>query len=294
MEKKRFHLTRKVELFDVINLTLLFLFVIAVIYPFYNSLIVSITSQTEYARTPFLLFPKEPTLDSYKYILGNQGLIYGYRSTLTVLLFGVPLNMILTVCAAFVLTRKSFPGKRIFSFLIIFTMFFSGGLIPIYLTVKDLGLTNTLWSVILLHGVNTFYFILCRNYMYSIPESLEESAKIDGANDIVILTRIYLPLSTPILATLFLFYAVDRWNEWFYSMLFIKTDTLLPLQVLLRNIVFVSLYEVPDAALDSINIFFGEGIKMASIVVTMLPIMLVYPFVQRYFVKGIMVGAVKS
>ena len=285
---------RRLETFDIVNIAILIFLSLFILYPFYNSLIVSITSQTEYVKTPFLLFPKQVNFDAYKYILGNKGLIYGYRSTLFILLVGVPLNMLLTVCAAFVLTRKSFPGKRIFFFMIIITMFFSGGLIPVYLTMMQLHLNNTLWSVILLHGMNTFYFILCCNYMKSIPESMEESAKIDGANDIVILSKIYLPLCTPIIATMFLFYAVDRWNEWFYAMLLIKKDTLIPLQVLLRNMVFVSLYESKDAAMDSMEVFFGEGIKMAVITVTMLPIMLFYPFVQRYFVKGIMVGAVKA
>jgi putative aldouronate transport system permease protein len=142
--------------------------------------------------------------------------------------------------------------------------------------------------------MNTFYFILTHNFFKSIPDSMEESAKIDGANDLTVLFKIFLPLSTPILATIFLFFAVDRWNEWFYAMLFIKRGDLLPLQVLLRNMVFVSLYDNMDSALDSIQVFFGEGIKMAAIIVTMLPIMLVYPFIQKYFVKGIMVGAIKA
>ena len=130
--------------------------------------------------------------------------------------------------------------------------------------------------------------------MMSIPESMEESAKIDGANDIIVLFKIIMPLCKPIMATLLLFYAVDRWNEWFFSMLFIRRASIIPLQVLLRNIVFISLFEHRDAAFDDIDMFFGEGIRMAAIVVTMLPIMCFYPFVQKYFVRGIMVGAVKA
>ena len=284
----------KIERFDVINISILMFLAILIIYPFYNCVIVSITTQTEYVRTPFMLFPKEVNFDSYKYILGNRGLYFGYRSTLTILAFGVPLNMALTAFGAFVLSRAKFPGKKFFFFMIVVTMFFSGGLIPVYLTIRDLGLSNSLWSVIFLNGMNTFYFILCRNYMMSIPESMEESAKMDGANDITVMVRIILPLCKPILATILLFYSVDRWNEWFWGMLFIRKDTLIPLQVLLRNIVFISLYENRDAAFDSIDMFFGDGIKMAVIMVTMLPIMLFYPFVQKYFVRGIMIGAVKA
>jgi len=284
----------RIEKFDVINVSILVFFAILIIYPFYNCIIVSITTQTEYVRTPFMIFPKQVTFDSYKYILSNRGLLYGYRSTLTILGFGVPINMALTACGAFVLSRANFPGKKFFFFMIVVTMFFGGGMIPTYLTVRDLKLTNTLWSVILLHGMNTFYFILCRNYMNSIPESMEESAKMDGANDITIMLRIILPLCKPILATILLFYSVDRWNEWFWAMLFIRKDTLIPLQALLRNIIFISLYETKDAAFDSIEIFFGDGIKMAVIMVTMLPIMLFYPFVQKYFVRGIMIGAIKA
>ena len=285
---------KRIELFDVVNIGLLTFFALLIINPFYNCVIVSIATQTEYIRTPFMIFPKVLTFDSYKYILGNRGLIYGYRSTLTILAFGIPINMALTCCGAFVLSRANFPGKKILFFMIVICMFFSGGMIPTYLVVRDLGLTNTLWSVILLHGMNTFYFILCRNYMNSIPESMEESAKMDGANDIIVMVRIILPLCKPILATILLFYAVDRWNEWFWAMMFIRKDTLLPVQLLLRNIVFISLYETKDSALDSIEMFFGEGIKMAVILVTMLPIMLFYPFVQKYFVRGIMIGAIKS
>ncbi len=284
---------KKPVLFDVVNITLLLLFGLTILYPFYNSIIISLATPAEYSRTPFMLFPKEVTFDAYTYVLSNNGLVNGFAATGFVLLFGVPINIMLTTFAAFVLSRKNFPAKRIFFFFIVFTMFFSGGLIPTYLVVRDLSLTNSLWSIILLQAMNTFYFILMKNYFSSIPDSMEESAKIDGANDITVLFRIIIPLSKPIIATILLFYTVDRWNEWFYSMLFIKSADIIPLQVMLRNIVFVSLYEIKDAAFDSIEVFFGEGIKMAAIVITMTPVMILYPFVQKYFVKGIMVGAIK-
>lgn len=285
---------RRLDLFAVVNGLLLSFWGLAVLYPFYNCLIVSLVSETEYVRTPFMLFPRKVIFDSYLYLLRNRGLLNGYRSTLTILAIGVPLNMILTVTSAYVLSRAPFPGKRLIFFFIVLTMFFSGGLIPTYVVVQRLGLTNTYWSVILLLGLDTFYMIVTKTYFQGIPESLEESARIDGANDLSILARIFLPLSKPVLATFLLFYAVDRWNEWFYAMLFIKRSTMLPLQVIIRNMVFVTIYEIRDSAMDSVNVFFGEGIKMAAIMLTMLPIMLVYPFLQKHFVKGVLVGAIKS
>lgn len=296
MEEKavRIKKRKKYELFDYVNIALLMLWGLVVLYPFYNSVIVSLVSQTEYVKTPFMLFPKHIVFDSYLYMLKNNGLLNGYKSTLTIVFFGVTINMLLTVTTAFVLSRKKFPGQKLIFFFIIFTMFFQGGLIPLYVVVKQIGLSNSLWSVILLFGVNTFYLIITKNYFYTIPDSVEESAKIDGANDMTILFKIMLPLCKPILATFILFYAVDRWNEWFYSMLFIKKSSLIPLQVMVRNMVFVTLYEIKDNSFDSIDVFFGEGIKMAAIVLTMAPIMLVYPFLQKYFVKGMLVGAVKE
>ena len=232
---------KKYEWFDYVNTALLLLWGFIVLYPFYNCVVVSLASQTEYVKTPFMLFPKHIVFDSYLYLLRNNGLLNGYKSTLTIVSAGVVLNMLLTVATAFVLSRKKFPGKKFIFFFILFTMFFQGGLIPLYIVVKQLGLSNTLWSVILLYGINTFYLIITKNYFYTIPDSVEESAKIDGANDITILFKIMLPLCKPILATFTLFYAVDRWNEWFYSMLFIKKSSLIPLQVIVRNMVFVTL-----------------------------------------------------
>jgi putative aldouronate transport system permease protein len=173
-------------------------------------------------------------------------------------------------------------------------MLFNGGIVPLYLLMLQMGLSNRIWSVILAYGVNTFYFIIMRTYMTTLPESLIESAKMDGAGEWRILFRIILPLSKPILATVLLFYAVDRWNEWFNSMIFLRRNDLIPLQLVLRNIVMDS------TIVDSMSIAgprvprFTEGIQTATIMVTMLPVMCFFPFLQKYFVKGIMIGAVKA
>lgn len=290
---------KKVDGTLIVSYTLLTLFAIIIIVPFFNVLVISITSEGEYVRSPFVLFPAEPTFDSYRALFADGRIWIGYRTTLTILLLGLPVNMLLTVCTAYALSKADFPGKKIFMLYALFTMFFSGGIIPLYLLIKSLALTNSIWSVVMASGINTFYLIIMRNYFLSLPKELTESAKIDGANEWAILFRIILPLSTPILATITLFYAVDRWNEWFNAMIFIRDMEKTPLQLVLRSIVIdaqmidSSVLGGSSAASESMTRF-ATGIKMAAVVVTMAPIMVVYPFLQKYFVKGVLVGAIKT
>ncbi len=285
----------KIDLFYIVVFIVLTLWAIVILYPFYNAILISLVPQIDYTKNPFMLFPKRISLSSYELLFHGKRLLVGYKTTMFILLLGIPLNMLLTTCTAYPLSRKIFPGKSVLFPLIIFTMFFSGGIIPLYLVIKGIGLTNNIWSIVLVSGINTFYLILVKNYFESIPESIEESAKIDGANDISIFFNIILPLSKPILATVFLFYMVDRWNEWFYSMIFLRSRNWMPLQVILRNIIFES--TVDDLAGSGTSLrqeVFSEGIKMAAITLTMTPIMIIYPFLQKHFVKGIMLGSVKS
>ncbi len=278
---------------DVVIAAFLGVLAFIVIYPFYNAVLISLVSENEYVRTPFLMFPKKFVFDSYKTIIEQGTLFLGMRTTTLVTFFGVTYNMLLTVFCSYALT-KEFPGKRAVLYLIIFTMYFSGGLIPYYLLIKDLHLMDNIFSMILPMGITFSYMTVIRRHFESIPPSLIESAKIDGANEIAILFRIVLPLSTPILATYVLYYGVDRWNEWWNGMLFIKSYEKQPLQLILRTIVMdVSTANASASSATGI-IPFGEGIKMASTVVSMLPIMCVYPFLQKYFVAGLTVGAVKE
>lgn len=287
----------RLEPFEIINIAFLLVLALLVAYPFYNAILISIVPDYILAKNPAMLIPPEISFDAYEYMINSGALGKGYLNTGFILLFGLPVNLLLTVSMGYVFSRNAFPGKRLFVFLVLFTMFFSGGIIPLYLVITRLKLINTRWSVILSGAVNTFNMILVRSYFETIPDSLEESAKIDGASDIVILARIYLPLATPILATIFLFYAVDRWNEWFGSMLFIRDSKLIPLSLVMRNIVY-STYEVNQGGLAPSELatknIQGNAIKMASIVLTMAPVMLLYPFVQRFFITGITLGAVKS
>lgn len=291
-------LMKRKDPMEIIAFVVLTLFALLIAVPFYNVIIVSITGQAEYLRAGgLMLFPMQPTLDSFKRLFQNNLLWTGYRSTLTIVGIGMPMNVLLTFCMAYGLSRKGWPGRRIVFVLVLITMIFNGGIVPMYLLMKELGLLDSLWSVILAGGMNTFYMIITKNFIESLPESLIESAHLDGANEWTILFRIVMPLSKPILATIVLFYAVDRWNEWYNSMIFLVTPGKFTLQLVLRNIVINS--EMQGAAAASGNVSasgatFSMGIKMCAVIMTMLPIMCVYPFLQKHFAKGIMVGAIKA
>ena len=284
------------ELLDGILFAFLVIYALLILVPFYNVIVVSFTSQKEFMTTSVLLFPKEPTLRSYVDLYKDGRVLIGYRTTLILLVMSLPLNIIMTTCLSYGMSRPRFPGKKPIMLMLVFTMVFNGGIIPMYMLMKQMKLINTLWSVVLSTGINTFYMIIMRNYFESISESLVESARLDGASEMCILTRIILPLSTPIIATVTLFYAVDRWNEWYYSMIFIRKANITPLQLILRNMITNSkvLDEIAASGGSVEDVQFSMGIKMGAVMVSMLPIMCVFPFLQRYFVKGIMVGAIKS
>jgi putative aldouronate transport system permease protein len=286
---------KRVDLFELGIGIILTLWALIIIVPFFNVIALSFSTEREYLLTPYMFFPAHPTLDNYKKLLSESRIFIGYRTTLLYVIVGLPYNMLITLCTAYALSKPVFPGKKFFLYLIIFTMYFSGGIVPLYLWIRDLRLINTIWAVILPYGVNTFYMLIMRNYITALPPSVSESARIDGASEWRILFQIILPLSKPILATFALFFAVDRWNEWFNSMIFIRDLQITPLQLILRSIVLAAEYANTQAmgTAASIGALFSKGIKMAAVIITMAPIMLTYPFLQRYFVKGVTLGAVK-
>ncbi len=293
--KKRKNYSRhRFEFLDAIFLLILLVFAIIIVVPFISVIATSFATQKEALESTLLLIPKRPTIDNYYRLFQDPRIVIGYKTTSLILLIGVPLNMFLTTSLAYGLSRTNYPGAKFMFYAILLTMLFNGGIVPLYLLMLELGIANTLWSVILAYGVNTFYFIIMRTYMLSLPEALVESAKIDGAGEWRILFRIILPISKPILATVLLFYSVDRWNEWFNAMIFLRRKDLIPLQLVLRNIVMDS------SIMDSLSIAgpriprFTEGIQSATIMVVMVPVMCFFPFLQKYFVKGIMIGAVKA
>jgi putative aldouronate transport system permease protein len=285
---------KKVELFEIIITAVLTLWGIVIIFPFINVIALSFSTENEYLQTPYMFFPSRPTLENFRKLISGGQILIGYRTTLLIELFSLPYSLFLTITLAYALSRRSFPGKKFFLLIFIFTMYFSGGIVPMYLWLRQLGLMNTIWSVILPNGINMFYFLIIRNYIASLPDSISESARIDGAGEWRILFRIILPLCKPILATFALFYAVDRWNEWYYPMIFIRKQSIVPLQVALRNIVLVAENAMAGKSEVSLGFLFSIGLKMAAVIVTIAPIMVVYPFLQKYFVKGMTIGSVKG
>ncbi len=243
-----------------------------------------------------MLVPKGFSLNAYKAVFANPNILTGYRTTLIIVVFGTALNVFMTAMGAFLLTRKKLKIRKTMSYMFIFTMYFSGGMIPTYLFIYDfLNLGDSLLALILPGLISTYNLLIMRTNFEAIPESLEESATIDGANDIVILFRIILPLSLPVIAVMVLFYGVAHWNSWFNALLYIRTRTKYPLQLILREILLLNSTEsmMSDGA-GADKFMIGESIKYATIIVATLPILFIYPFIQKYFVKGVMLGAVKG
>ena len=288
---------RKISLFDVILYLVFGLIALITIYPFYNVLIVSLANTLASATYSPYLYPHVFDLTGYKTIMSDT---YFYRSlgtTLFVTIVGTTLNMVFSFTAAYVLSRKRLIGRKFFLSAILFTMLFSGGLIPTYLVVSGLGLDNSIWSMIFPSMISTYYLIIMKNYFVSLPASLEEAARIDGANEFVVMTRIFIPISKPFMATFLLFYAVERWNEWWNAYLYISDKNIKPLQIYLRDVLVnfnSQLATQAQSMMSSHNKVFVQSIQMATIIITMLPILCVYPFVQKYFVKGVLVGSVKE
>jgi len=284
------------RLFDAFVYGALGILVIVTLYPLLYVLFASFSEPGQFiSRQGILWRPLGISLEAYESVFRNPGILLGYRNTMFIVVAGVTVNLIMTSLAAYVLSRKNVLWNNAIMFFIVFTMFFSGGLVPIYLVVKGVGLLDSLWSTIVPFAVSTFNLIIMRTSFMGIPDSLEESAKIDGANHAVILTRIILPLSMPVIAVMILYYAVDKWNGWFYASIFIKTRELFPLQLVLREILISNSTDSMSAGADAADRFqIGETIKYATIVVATVPILCIYPFVQRFFVKGVMIGSLKG
>lgn len=282
--------------FDFIVYGMLVLLVAVTLYPLLYVAFASFSDSSQLmANKGFLYKPLGFSLEAYKSVFSNPGIMKGYGNTLFILVAGVTINLFLTAVAAYVLSRKNVMWNNAFTMLIVFTMFFHGGLVPMYLIVKGVGLIDSLWSTIIPFAVSTFNLIIMRTSFMAIPESLEESAKIDGANHLTILFKIILPLSMPVVAVMILYYAVEKWNAWFYASIFLKDRDLFPLQLVLREILIANSTDTMSAGASSADQFkIGETIKYATIMVATVPILCVYPFVQKYFVKGVMIGAVKG
>lgn len=276
-------------------------FALICLYPFLLVIGGSLMTNSEAINSGFKVIPDEPTLASYKILLGNSALIFnGYRITIFVTVVGTFLSIAVNGMMGYVLSRKHLAGRRILNLYVLLTMLFNGGMVPWYLVCTQyLHLKDTIWALIFPMVVSAWYIFLIRNYFTGVPEELWESAKLDGASEFVVFGRIYLPLATPVIATVVLFAALGFWNDWWLGLMLIDDSSKQPLQMLLRtmisNIQFLQTMSQQSSEVQAMLASVpGDGVKMAMVVITTGPIILLYPFVQKYFMKGIMVGAVKG
>lgn len=280
------------HVFDAINIIVLSLLAIVTIYPFLRVLAVSLSSPYALNAFPMSIIPKNFTVTSYLSVLHNDNVTRGFLTSVIVTILGTVMDVLMTAMLAYPLSKKRLPHRGFFTAVFVATMFFNAGLIPTYLNIKNLGLINQYPVFILPRLINTFSMLICRNFFMSISPEIEESASVDGANDITILFKLIVPLSKPILVTLLLWYGVARWNSYFDCVLYVTDSKKFLLSVVLRNIITQGSND--RAAGDRTSIFAQELIRASTIVVSVVPILLVYPFLQKYFVKGIMIGSLKG
>ena len=280
---------RRAGVFDLINYTFLFVFTLLTLYPFWYTLVVATSTQEGFFSSLYHIIPNSFSLESFSTALGMPSIYTSFAISVLVTVCGTVLSLFLTSMGAYALSKGDLEGRNFMFRMIIFTMFFGGGLVPFYILLTQMGFRNNLLVLFVPSAMNTFNMILMKNYFATtVPQSLEDSARIDGLNDFQILFRIALPTSMPIVATISLFFAVSYWNNWFMAMLFISKSKLLPLSLVLRNLVLSarSFYVPPNVV--------PQMVKASVIIISIVPIVMVYPFIQKHFVKGIMLGAVKE
>ncbi len=277
----------------VLNYAVLTIIVVICLYPFLNVVAYSLSSNRAVLSGKVTFLPIEFQIDAYKDIIHRGQIWVSMRVTILVTLLGTALGLILTIFAAYALSKDKLKGRKWISGLILFTMYFSGGIIPTFLVVKELGMFDHLTALYIPTAVSVFNFIVMRTFFRELPDSLEEAAFLDGASDVQILWRIVLPLSLPIIATIGLFYAVSYWNDYFNALIYIQSPEKFTLQLRLRSLLFAD--ELGTAGSEGLGSqVMAESLKMACIVVGTIPILIVYPWLQKYFVKGVMLGAVKG
>ena len=284
------------KIFDVCNTIVLLLLCFVTLYPMWYVICASFTNNVYLVSHPGAVWwPVGFTTGSYKMAFEHPLILSGYKNILLILGISLPINIIMTLFCGYFLASKGMMFKGPIQFLIMFTMFFSGGMIPAYLNIRELGLFNSMWALILPGAISVYNCIICRTAIQAVPDSLTESAYLDGANDLIIVFRIILPLIMPTIAVLLLYYGVGHWNSWFPASIYLTDNYKLPIQNILRSILIANSNILNSAATDSDKVNeFAEAIKYSAIVLTTVPVLCIYPFLQKYFVKGVMVGAVKG
>jgi putative aldouronate transport system permease protein len=270
--------------------------VLVTIYPFLYVLFASFSNPTDISNYKgILLAPIGFTLEPYRYVFMNPDILTGYKNTIIYVVLGTAINMIMTTLGAFVLSRKHLGVGNALMVFVVITMFFSGGLVPSYLLVSRLGMIDTVWAIVIPPAISTWNMIIMRTSFQGIPTSLEESAKIDGANDLQFLFKIILPLSMPIIAIMVLFYGVSHWNNWFSAILFLRKRSMFPIQVFLRELLILDINSITNPIGGEFNTLKMKLIvQYAIVIVTTVPVLFIYPFIQKYFTKGVMIGALKG
>ena len=286
------------KMFDAVNMTLLGIVSIIVLYPLVFVLSASISDPAAVLGGDMWLLPKGITFEGYAKVFDNSDLLNSYGNTIFYTTLGTAINLVMTVMAAYPLSKRDFRGRNVLMGVMVFTMFFSGGLVPTYLLVKQLGMTNTFWALVIPNAVSVYNIIIMRTFFQSsIPGEIQEAAAIDGCSELRILRSVVLPLSMPILAVMVLFYSVGHWNAYFNALIYLTDRADYPLQLILREILIQGQMEEMVNVGDSSHaktLLDQEAIKYAVVVVANLPILMLYPFLQKYFVKGVMIGALKG
>ncbi len=285
----------KTDWFDVLNYIFLAVFALLCVYPFINIILTSFASELDYTKYKhgLLVIPEHFNFNAYVYIFGEGGLVKAFLNSVIVTVCAVVYSVIMMSLGGYALTKKDLPGKNIFFTLILITMFFGGGIIPFFLVLRDLGLYNRLIGLIIPFGINTFNMILLRNFFANVPEEVLESAKLDGAGEMRILFGLVIPLSLAGLATIALFQFVGYWNDWYWPLLLLKSEDLWTLSLKLKKILEKNNNQGEGGGGNVVQVY-AKGQESATILVSIIPILCVYPFVQKYFVKGVMLGSVKS
>ncbi len=299
MLKAMYKPTKSDKVFDIVNMCILIVFTLIILYPVLFVVNASFSDPGKIFDTPLLLWPRGFSLDGYTEILKNKDIVVGFKNAILYTGLGTLVNLIVTTLGAYPLSRKEFVGKGFFTIVFTITMFFNGGLIPTYLVNQQLGIINTIWVMILPGALSVYNMILMRSYFQqNIPAELIESAYVDGANDLQLLWKVVLPLSTPIIAVMAMFYGVGRWNDYFTAMIYLADRSKFPLQLILREILVQGQFgDTSTAVVSSANaqaMLLKLTLKYSVVVVSTLPVLLFYPIVAKYFEKGIMVGAIKG
>ena len=294
MKKNRIKKTREDRVVDVIVYTILFLLVIVCAYPVWYILVASVSSSTHVLKNPgLLLWPDEVSFEAYRLALQHPLLSAGFWNSIKVLLYALPINIVLTLMCGYFMASTNMLFKKPVVGMLLLTMYFSGGLIPAFLNIKDLGIYDSIWALVLPSALSVYNSLICKTAIEGVPGSLRESAYLDGANDIQILFKIIVPLIIPTLAVLVLYYGVSHWNSWFAASIYIETPSKLPIQNILKSILSNAAGLSSDGMGDTFNSY-AESIKYSAVVIATVPIMCVYPFLQKHFTKGVMIGAVKG